>query len=157
MVLAQLFVIAAHHFGVAVRNGITINWDKSVGVLAAGQFIGNLIAHLDQWLHHLQLNHRPIRLLEIALVFLSEKPRALSGGGDLVAQARIIDHFFDIAQTVGPPRKILAGDGPADIRSAVFIENSIQTTVEVAPTFAAVINSSAISRTTSSVRAATLS
>jgi len=47
--------------------------------------------------------------LGVGAQFLRPLPN-LSGLG---AEARIIHHFFDVAQSVGPVSEIVAGDGPA--------------------------------------------
>src|SRR5207253_9245700 len=75
----------------------------------------------------------PIRFLAIALVLLAQQAGALTRGGHLIAECRVINHLFDVAQAIGPVDEILAGDRSAGVAAAaaVIVEPVIEGAVKV--------------------------
>src|SRR5262249_18359146 len=123
--LAQFLIVAAGEVGVAVRDRVAVDGGESVAGLAAGQFIGNAVAHFGEGLHDLQLNDSPVRVLSITFEFLAHDASTLTSSGNVVAQIRLIEHLFDFAQAIGPSGKVFTGDG-ARLTPGIIAQETIE-------------------------------
>jgi len=75
------------------------------------QLLLNLIAQFDQRLRDELIDHVPIGRRRVSLGFGAQLLRALTNLPSLRAQARIVHHFFNIAQAIRPVAEVIARDG----------------------------------------------
>ena len=138
----QSFVVPPHLLGIFGRHGIAVDRHLGIGRFVPANFVVDLPAQFVERLGQRNLQLLPIGLGGMLLELRSSFGGAIANASSGAAQLGIVEHFFDVAQALGPLAEIAAGDGtartaPPSFRPKVALEQLIQVAVAVGAIVAA--------------------
>jgi len=84
------------------RDRLAVDRHQRLRRLLLQQFLRHLVAQLDQRAVDEVADHVPVGLLRVAVELGADGAGAVADGGGLGAEARVVDHFLDVAEAVGP-------------------------------------------------------
>jgi hypothetical protein len=113
LVASELFVVTAHHFRVATRDGIAIERDEGIVAGATSEFLADQVAGFDEGLEDFEFDGGPVGFLLGVAIIDAKTPGLITGIGDAGAEGWGINEGFGIAQAIRPFGKTGAGDGGA--------------------------------------------
>jgi len=107
---AKLFVLAADEIAKFAGNRVAIDWGDGVLLVQLRNFFVEALAKFDKRIRDVLVDAVRLRRVVVAPKIDPHGPGVVEDLGETVSDIFLIDHFFNVAQAIGPVAIIISGD-----------------------------------------------